>query len=301
MRIGKENGMEFKDLGILSNEEKISEILTRYEGRLKAAGRKTPVIDKIQGLNSNTRPNPEKLAVLEGIWAIDLALRYSTGMKYVIVCPERIRTIEAQRLLDSCINVSEECYYVSERVYDVISEKEGGHGLMAVCYLRPKTFDEIYTGRESVVMVLDGLEIPGNVGTILRSCEATAADLVIITNRKTRLNHPKLIRSSMGAVFKVPVVEASYEEAFSWLGRNGYRIILTDTAAEKAYYEADYKGRIAIVMGSEKYGVSEGYYNLRHEGIMIPMLGDLDSLNVGVAATIVLYEASLKNKGYMKR
>ena len=293
--------MEFKDLGTLNNDEKVSVILSRYDGRIKAAGRKTPVIDKIQGLNSNTRPNPERLAVLEGIWAIDIALRFATGMKYVIVCPERIRTIEAQRLLDSCISVAEECFYVSERVYDVISEKESGHGLMAVCYLRPKTFDEVYTGRESVVMVLDELEIPGNVGTILRSCEATAADLVIVTNKKTRLNHPKLIRSSMGAVFKVHVVEASYEEAFSWLGKNGYRVVLTDTAAEKSYYEADYKGRIAIVMGSEKYGVSERYYNLQHEGIMIPMLGELDSLNVGVAATIVLYEASLKNKGYIKR
>lgn len=291
----------FQDIGSLSGEAKEQLFKDRYGTVLKAAGRRSPVVEKVMALNNNTRPNPERLAVIEGIWALDLAQKYALPVKYLVVCTERIRSIEAQVLLDRYVKSAEESFHVSDRVFDHISEKGNNHGLLAVCQLMPKSFDEVYVERDAVVMILDGLEIPGNVGTILRSCDAAAVDLVIINNRKTRMNHPKLIRSSMGAVFKIPVVEADYEDTLRWLKKNQFHVVLTDTDADKTYYEAQYQGRVALVMGSEKYGISPVYYDIPHTSISIPMLGDLDSLNVGVAATIILYEAALKNKGYLKR
>ena len=106
----------------------------------------------------------------------------------------------------------------------------------------------------------------------------------------------------MGSVFKVPIIEATDSELLiNFLKMRGYEIILADTDSPNQYFDLDYQGRVALVMGSEKYGISEYFYKREHQDVMIPMLGDIDSLNVGVATTILLYEAALKNKGYLVR
>lgn len=126
-------------------------------------------------------------------------------------------------------------------------------------------------------------------------------DGIILCNRKARLTHPKLIKASQGSNFTVPIVECEMEEAFKWLSENNFKIYLTDTRAEEEYYEEDYKGRIAIVAGSERYGISREWYDKDVNMISIPMYGDCDSLNVAIATTIILYEAGLQLKGKIKR
>ncbi len=291
----------FQDLRDISLEDKEKLFSERYGNKFKAIGKKSGVINRILSLNKNTKPNPERLAVIEGIWALELAKKYNIPIKYFLISLEKIRSIEAQVLVDIYGDLAEESFIVSERVFNTICEKENSQGVLAVCNLDYKRLEDIYVSESSIVLILDGLEIPGNVGTILRSCDATEVDCVIINNRKTRLNHPKLIRSSMGACFKVPIIEADYQETIAWLQEKNYEIILTDTSAQKSYYEHSYKGRVAIIMGSEKYGVSQSWYNTDYTGVFIPMLGDCDSLNVGVASTIILYEAALKNKGFLTR
>lgn len=294
--------MHYKDIKGMSIEDKQNHFNNIYGHKLKYVGNKYHIVERILSLNKNSKPNPEKLAVIDGIFSLDLARKYGIGVKYLIICLEKIYSIEAQELIDTFINLAEESIIVSEKVFNNIAEKENSHGIMAVVYLPPKKFEEIHIEKNSVVLILDGLEIPGNIGTILRSADATGIDCVIINNRKTRLNHPKLMRSSLGSVFKVPVVESeSFLELETWLKKNNYKVIITDTDASSNYYDLEYDGRIAIVMGSEKYGVSEDFYKLNYEGVSIPMLGDMDSLNVGVAATIIMYEAALKNKRYIKR
>jgi rRNA methylases len=291
----------FQDLKSYSVEEKEKMIIDRYRGKLNFAGRQHGVIKKIEALNKNTKPNPERLAVIEGIWGLNLILENNIGVKYLLICVEDIYTIEAQVLIDKFISIAEEIFLVSKKVFNVISEKENSHGLMAVSYLPYSGFESIQLHKDNIVIVLDGLEIPGNVGTIIRSADATGIDAIIINNRKTRLNHPKLIRSSLGACFSMPIIDSNYEETIKWLNDNKFNIILTDTRAEANYFDLKYENRIAIVMGSEKYGIDETWYNTNYTGISIPMLGDCDSLNVGVAATIILYEAAMKNKGILKR
>lgn len=292
---------KFEDLKEYSQEEKEKLIIDRYKGRLLFAGKQHGIIKKIEALNKNTKPNPERLAVIEGIWGLNLLLENNIKTKYLLICPEDIYTIEAQVLIDKFMNLAEEVFLVSKRVFASVSEKDNSHGLLAVCHLPYKDFNDIVLQKNNIVIVLDGLEIPGNVGTILRSCDATGIDAVIINNRKTRLNHPKLIRSSLGACFTVPIIDSNYDETIDWLNKNKFNIVLTDTAAENNYFQIKYENRVAIVMGSEKYGIDETWYKTNYTGIAIPMLGSCDSLNVGVAATIILYEAAMKNKGFMKR
>ncbi|MGG7164900.1 RNA methyltransferase [Clostridium ihumii] len=292
---------KFEDLNKYTLEEKEKIVLDRYKSKVIFAGKQHGVIKKINNLNNNTKPNPEKLAVLEGIWGLDLILKNNIKIKYFIFCIEDIHTIEAQEILHKCINIAEEVFVVSKKVFLSISEKGNPQGLLAVCYMPNKTFDDINLKRNNLVIVLDGLEIPGNVGTIIRSADATNIDAIIINNRKTRMNHPKLIRSSMGSCLSMKIIDSTFEETKKWLDKNKFQVVLTDTRAEKEYYELKYDNRVAIVMGSEKYGISREWYDTKYTGVSIPMLGECDSLNVGVATTIILYEASLKNKSILNR
>lgn len=292
---------KFEDLNKYTLEEKEKIVLDRYKSKVIFAGKQHGVIKKISNLNNNTKPNPEKLAVLEGIWGLDLILKNNIKIKYFIFCIEDIHTIEAQEILHKCINKAEEVFVVSKKVFLSISEKGNPQGLLAVCYMPNKTFDDINLKRNNLVIVLDGLEIPGNVGTIIRSADATNIDAIIINNRKTRMNHPKLIRSSMGSCLSMKIIDSTFEETKKWLDKNKFQVVLTDTRAEKEYYELKYDNRVAIVMGSEKYGISREWYDTKYTGVSIPMLGECDSLNVGVATTIILYEASLKNKSILNR
>ncbi|MFZ2257436.1 MAG: RNA methyltransferase [Clostridiaceae bacterium] len=292
----------FYDIGELDLEAKESLFKERYARRLHFAGRRHPVVEKVLALNKNSKPNPERLAAVSGIWAMTLAQKYNVRIKYLIICLEQLKTIESQQLIHWFIDRAEETYIVSERVYNTMAETDNGQGVMGVIYLDFKELESFEPTENSLILILDGLEIPGNVGTILRSAEATGTDAVILSNRKVRINHPKLLRSSMGSVFKVPIIEATDSELLiNFLKMRGYEIILADTDSPNQYFDLDYQGRVALVMGSEKYGISEYFYKREHQDVMIPMLGDIDSLNVGVATTILLYEAALKNKGYLVR
>lgn len=294
--------MKFKDIATLTTEEKTQLLRERYPHKIHFAGKKHHIIDRVISLNKNSKPNPERLAAIEGIWSLTLAKKYDINAKYLIICPEQIKSIESQELIDYFIDKVEETIIVSERVFVQLSEKENAQGIMAVIQLRINELKDMSFKGDSLIVILDGLEIPGNIGTILRSCEATGVDGVVLNNRKVRINHPKLLRSSMGSLFKVPVFESqTHEDMINYLRDNGYTLILADTDSEKNYFELEYQGRIALIMGSEKYGIDDSFYQVKHEKVKIPMMGDMDSLNVGVATTILLYEAALKNKGILKR
>ncbi len=294
--------MDFFDIGDLSLQEKDDLFRSRYHGKLRYAGKKHPAVERVMALNNNSKPNPERLAAMSGIWAVTLAQKYDVRMKYLIICLEQLKSIESQRLADWFIERAEETYVVSPRVFNSLAETENGQGLMGVIYLDFLPLKDFKPGADSLVLILDGLEIPGNVGTILRSSEATGTEAVFMTNRKVRISHPKLLRSSMGSVFRIPLIDApDTGELIDYLEAEGFTIILTDTDSPNNYFDLEYQGRVAVVMGAEKYGISKIFYDRQHEDVMIPMLGDMDSLNVGVAATILLYEAAMKNKGYLKR
>ena len=130
--------------------------------------------------------------------------------------------------------------------------------------------------------------------------DGTDTDAIIICNRKTRLTHPKILRSSQGSCFKIPIVEEEATSVIEWLTKNHYKIILTDTDAENFYFDENYKGKIAIIMGSERYGISKEWYGIGAKSVKIPMFGDCDSLNVGIAATLILYEAAISRSGMKK-
>lgn len=285
-------------------DDKIEEIKQDLLRSFKfyAVGDGHSIVRHIRDLRNNSKPNPERQFVADGIWLNKLLDDASLRLRAVVLCPDLIRTAEvaslARRLCEKC----DQRFTVSERVFAKISEKERPDGILSVAYLPHYELSDLALDDKSVVLVLDGVEIPGNVGTMMRVADGAGVDAVFICNRKARMTHPKLIQASMGSLFSLPFVEFDdFADCGAQLQRLGFDIYLTDSRAETAYYDYPYGRRTAFVMGSERYGISRGWYDLDVKLVSIPMFGKCDSLNVGVAATVVCYEASLKNKGMIKR
>lgn len=280
-----------------SLEEKERTIRDRYKAKCRMSGKNAAVIKKIQALANNSKSNPEKLVGVEGIWASSQLLKYNVQIQSVVLDLEAITTLDAYNIMIKLLDVTEEIHIVSNQTFKKIAEVGTSAGIFVVAKFPQTKLTQLNPKQHEVIVVLDGLEIPGNIGTIIRSCDGTDTDAIIICNRKTRLTHPKILRSSQGSCFKVPIVEEETLTVIEWLKKNKYRILLTDTDADKFYYEESYKGKIAIVMGSERYGISKEWYSVDADALKIPMFGDCDSLNVGIAATLILYEAAIRRSG----
>lgn len=284
----------------------------KYGHKLRYEGRGGAAVRRVQAVATNKKGQAIRHIAAEGIWLNTLALQHNLEVQELICCPEEVKSPEAESLLFQLSERAGSIVIISKKTLDSIEEGAGSAGIISIITAPACEFSDILKkikgapageeGAESVlVIVLDGLEIPGNVGTLVRSADGSDVAGVIITNKKTRLTHPKYIRSSQGSCFSVPVVESDSEEALSWLKSNGFKIYLADTDGAVNYFDADYGGRVAIVLGSERHGISREYYDVLHSAVSIPMFGECDSLNVGIAGTILMYEASLQQKGIIKR
>ena len=140
-------------------------------------------------------------------------------------------------------------------------------------------------------MVLEAVEKPGNLGAVLRSADAAGADAVLVCDPLTDLYNPNLIRASIGAVFTVPCVACTSQEAIAWLQKHGIQILTAQLQDSSLYYDCDLRRGTALIMGTESTGLSQQWRAAATAHIRIPMLGALDSLNVSVSAAILLFEA----------
>ena len=275
--------------------ETIEQVL--HSHHFLAIGEQNPKVKQLKGILSNSKPNPHKLFVAEGIWILKMCEQFKTPIDSLFLCPEHIRTSEAAALADKLAARAENLYTVSAKTYEKLSERDRPDGLMALAALPSFDIAAFHPPENAVILILDGIEIPGNVGTMLRMADGAGLDGVFLCNRKVRLTHPKLIKGSQGAILSVPVFEfESVAACRDWLQSHGFTVYLADTRAPRYYFDEPYGSKTALVMGSERYGITREWYGGDHKMVAIPMLGKCDSLNVGVAATVLCYDASMKNK-----
>ena len=182
-------------------------------------------------------------------------------------------------------------FEVSPAVYDKIAYRAGTEGVVAEVKARRSRLEDLDLPSDPLVVVLESVEKPGNLGAVLRSADASGADAVIVCDPLTDLWNPNLIRSSIGAVFTVPCVACSSEECIAFLKAKGIRILTAQLQDSKLYYDTDFRSGCAIVMGTESTGLTDVWRKAADAHIRIPMLGRLDSLNVSVSAAILLFEA----------
>lgn len=180
---------------------------------------------------------------------------------------------------------------VSESVYKKMAYRDSTEGLIAVMKSRFLSLAEINLSPAPLVIVLESVEKPGNLGAVLRTADAAGADAVLVCDPLTDLYNPNLIRASLGAAFSVPTVACSSEEACNWIKRNGIQILTAQLQDSELYYRTDMTCPTALVFGAEDTGLSEFWRKQADAHIRIPMSGLMDSLNISVSAAILCFEA----------
>lgn len=244
----------------------------------------------------------ENLFICEGLWAAEKLVQKGIRIPYFLYCPDQVKTEEEKKAVALLLREAEETFLVSDKTCAKISDRDGADSFFILAEMPEYTLSDLPLRDEMTIMVLDGQEQPGNIGAILRSLDGAGGDFAICTNRRVKRTHSRLIRSSLGAAFTLPVAEAPIGEVIAFLQAHNFTVMVTDLQATRNYYEADYHGRIAIVAGNEFLGISPVWRTLPNAcPIIIPMLGSCESLNVGFASTLVAYESSLRQKGLLRR
>lgn len=206
----------------------------------------------------------------------------------VFICTEILKQEELEEIAGKC-----DCNFIDlpQHLYDKVAYRGGTEGVIAEMHCKEMTLDSLKLKKNPLVVVLESVEKPGNLGAVLRSADASGVDAVIVCDPLTDMYNPNLIRSSIGAIFTVPVATASSEDTIAWLKTNGIKIYTAQLQDSEWYYDTDMKGGTAIVMGTEATGLTDVWRMAADAHIKIPMLGKLDSLNVSVSAAILMYEA----------
>ena len=206
----------------------------------------------------------------------------------VFFCPEIISEADFNEIAARC-----DCTFheIPQHLYDKVAYRGGTEGVIAELHCKEMTLESLALPENPLVAVLEAVEKPGNLGAVLRSADASGADAVIVCDPLTDMYNPNLIRSSIGAIFTVPVATASSEDTIAWLKEKGIRIYTAQLQDSEWYYDTDMRGGTAIVMGTEATGLTDVWRKAADAHIKIPMMGKLDSLNVSVSAAILMFEA----------
>lgn len=257
-------------------------------------------------LNKN---KDKSLFVCEGLWAVDKLIQKNIEVLYFFFNQEKIdKELESEENLNAIAKMTKYAkasFGISEKACKKISDRDGYDEYFIIARQPECSFETLekkIAGKNNVLaIVMDGLEQPGNIGAILRSFDSAGGDFALIVNKKARLTNSRLVRASLGASFIIPTLETDIETAQKWLVQNNFKCVVTDLKAKKSFKEADYSNRIAIVAGNEHTGISPSWRSVKNaESIIIPMLGSVESLNVGFASTLVAYEAGLQKFGNKK-
>lgn len=247
-----------------------------------------PKIKNLLSLRDKSRQRRESgLFVIEGAREFERALKCGFKAHSLFVCSKYVKTETA-----SCIeNTGANVFEVSPAVYDRIACREGVEGVVAVMYARFSSLEEIEFKSEPLILIVESVEKPGNIGAMLRTADAAGADAVIICDPLTDIYNPNLIRASLGSIFSVKTVVCTSEEAVSWLRKNRISILTAQLQDSEVYYDTDMRKGTAIVMGTEDKGLTDFWRKNSDAHIRIPMNGLMDSLNVSVSAAILCFEA----------
>ena len=236
--------------------------------------------------------------VVEGVREVGLALGRGVAPVEAYVCPELIAGAEAEAAARHLVALAQtgmtELFYVSPAVFAKMAYRGQSGGLLLVIAYPRRTLEEITFRGAPFLVVVEEAEKPGNLGAVLRTADAAGVDALLVPTLPgqtgTDLHNPNVIRASLGAYFTVPVVTTAAEEAIAWLRARGIAIVATTPATETVYTAADLTGPVAVVMGSEAWGLSETWLAAADMRVRIPMAGQVDSLNLSAATALVVYE-----------
>ena len=224
--------------------------------------------------------------VVEGVREVERCVESGFNPRSLFLC-------EGQELSYALADIipSDILFKVSKAVYSKMAYREGTEGLIAVFQSRHIKLEDLQLGANPLIIVLESVEKPGNLGAVLRTADAAKADAVVICDPLTDIYNPNVIRSSLGAVFTVPCVACASEECIRFLKKRSVQILTAQLQDSVLYYDTDMCVPTAIIMGTESTGLTNQWRAAADRHIRIPMLGSLDSLNVSVSTAILTFEA----------
>lgn len=225
--------------------------------------------------------------IIEGIKLIQEAIAEEANIRLVVVCDDCIEEgCIDQKLLYEIAKY--ECIYVNKKVFSLLTDVQNPQGLLAV--IKKQNKEENINYKEDIIVALDGIQDPGNLGTILRTIDSVGLSQVIVSKDTADAYNPKVVRSTMGAIFRVNIIESeNLLDTLKNIKKHKYKIMATSLETDNSIYDVDYNKKV-IVIGNEANGVSKEVLDYADEKIKIPMLGKTESLNASVATSIILYE-----------
>ncbi len=251
-----------------------------------------PRLKDIIALRKRRRRDELGLTLIEGYDELRLAMSAGVVPRQLLHCPElAFPGAGAAQLVREAGDRGAQVIRLNRAAFEKIAYREGADGFVAVAALAGGSVDDLDTADDSLVLLAEAIEKPGNLGAMLRTADAAGVGAVISADSVTDWGNPNVVRASKGTVFAVPVASATTSETLAWLRRRGVRLIAATPDTTTAHTDVDLTGAVAIAVGTEKEGLSDEVLAAADERVAIPMAGTANSLNVATSAAIVLYEA----------
>jgi TrmH family RNA methyltransferase len=236
--------------------------------------------------------------IVDGARELLRAISADLVVRELFVCPEACHTAEAGLVLEWSSTAAAPCYEVTRAVLEKLAFGDRAEGVVGVLDTPIRGWQDIELpalkrglAGEPLVAILEGIEKPGNLGAICRTADAAGVSAILLADQTTDVFGPNAIRSSLGTVFTMPIVQASADEILAWLASQRFAIFATRVGDGRLFTAADYRGPTAFVLGSEARGLSPTWSGAEITAVQVPMLGAVDSLNVSVVAGLLFYEA----------
>jgi TrmH family RNA methyltransferase len=246
-----------------------------------------PKIKNVLALEKARERKEQNVFVLEGIKELSLAIEGGYGINTVFFCPQIIS-------VESILKVVKEenlLIPVQQNVFEKIAYRDSTGGVIAIIQQKKHTLEDIQLRKNPLVLILESVEKPGNLGAVLRTADAANIDAVIICDPQTDFYNPNVIRSSVGCIFTTQIASTTSQEAIAWLTKQGIKIFATSLESSTPYHKIDFTSPSAIIMGTESTGLSDTWIRAATSSVIIPMRGKIDSMNVSNAAAVIIFEA----------
>jgi TrmH family RNA methyltransferase len=256
---------------------------------------------QIHKLKSEKGREKEGKFLIEGLRMCEEALLSFWEVEFLLFTPDFIRSERGKKLVEGFREMKIELLALKRKELEKLSEEKTPQGVMAVVKKRKFFLERTFLSKAFLLLGLDNIRDPGNLGTIIRTADSAGVDGVLLSRGCVELYNPKVVRSSMGSIFHLPVIERlNLKEIIPVLKSSGFKILASDVREGKDYSDVKYPDRICLLVGSEASGIDKGLLSLSDEKIRIPIYGKAESLNASVATGILLYEIAGKKRNFSK-
>ena len=248
-----------------------------------------PLLKRIRKLRQRKHRTEQRALFAEGIAPVWQAVESGAAVEVVLTAPDLLTSEGARSLVDS---VSVPVVSLTREAFESIAERDHPSGLGAIVSIPERALSDVVLGADALVVALDEVGNPGNLGTVVRTADAVGAAAVVVAGAAADPWHPGAVKASMGTVFATPVVAAGLDEVIAWARRESLSIVATSAHGRVDHWHAEYPQRCLLLFGSEATGLSDETLAAADEVVRIPQKGAASSLNLAVAAGILIYEAS---------